>query len=419
MAKPAVNQTIYIPSSYTTSYYDGRVIVTAMPNARISTRVISLTAVTPQWAQRQQGIPVFVPPRLYTARYYKRELQYGFQTYPHPTFGYTRSGSLDPTGTDPPAATAAQMNLCLQAAERKALSKLKNQNVNFAQFFGEGKQVCDLFNKTGTRLAKAALKIKKGNVAAALRDLGVLGSNRQVRNTARNIHKKVRATRRQAEAAGETWSQTRQTSSLWLESSFGWSPLLQDVQGAAKLLADRATADPSRQRFCVRHNYKQKVPTSYTRLSPGTWEAFYKQQGQFGCFIRLDFRFDNAALASAAADGLTNPLSLAWELTPFSFCSDYMINLGGWLELLDASLGKEFIGGTATLYRDWSRDVETFYRGQTYGKARYTEREKYVNRNVYGSFPSATNLALQIKNPLNSAKRIANVVALLRQAFTT
>lgn len=417
MANPAVNETISLTGTLVTVYNNGRVTSAPQGGMSISERQISLTVKTAAWKLRQQGIPVFVPPTAYQARYYRRTVNLQKQTYPDAKFGWVRSGKWEVTGGMPPAATSAMMNSTLQAAEAKALNKLKNQQVNFAQFFAEGKQTIDLLKSTATRLTKGVLAVKKGNVVQALRELGIAGSSRQVRRTANRISRKVKTSRRQAQAAGEVWSASKQAANTWLECSFGWLPLLDDLNGAAKLMADRAVADPNRQRFFVVHNTKRGVPPRGSSNAGLSWYATVDQSGFYGSKIRLDFRFSNVALASAAADGLANPAALAWELLPFSFCADYVINIGGWLQNLDASLGKEFIGGSVTLYRDWERKVSITFGGDTFGSGGWSEREKFVFRNVYYGFPSAVNLALQVKNPLNSAKRIGNVLSLLRQAF--
>jgi hypothetical protein len=199
---------------------------------------------------------------------------------------------------------------------------------------------------------------------------------------------------------------------------FGWLPLLQDVEGSAKLLAERSTSDPKRTRFNVKAKVQHDIKNVNTYTDVYYSDETTKTTGIYGCFARFDFVFAQAALASASADGLTNPASLAWELLPFSFLVDYYADIGSYIENLDATAGKGFVGGSITMYEEWTRDSNRiFNRGNMIGRTGYTERRKRVNRYVYSDFPDATLASLNVKNPLKNSRRVANAVALLRQAF--
>jgi hypothetical protein len=50
-------------------------------------------------------------------------------------------------------------------------------------------------------------------------------------------------------------------------------------------------------------------------------------------------RVDNPTLRAASEAGLTNPLSVAWEMTPFSWVADYFLKIGGFLSSFTALEG--------------------------------------------------------------------------------
>lgn len=397
--------------------------VTTCVTITILRKVVSLTAKNPSAIKsRRQGKATWLPPLPYNFELKKDEIQHGWRRreIQGGTPGFYRVGYIDPGAPFTPVVNQ-DLNDVAEQAEIRALNKLKDSNVNFAQFFAEAEQTVSLLGNTAKSLASALRKTKKGNIVGALKALG-FGKNNRVRRRAAAAVK--RDAKKIAQSLGSEFigsnppAGVQKAASNWLAMQFGWLPLLSDLQGSAKLLADRATQDPKRTRFSVRAVVKRGVEgqskTSYVSHVYSDTVC----RGNYGAFVRLDYFFSNAALASVNADGLTNPASLAWEVTPFSFLSDYVINIGGYLENLDSSFGKEFVGGSVTRFQNWtSRLVETYdYQTAVTGSASRIVSYKRVTRAVYGSFPDATMHALQVRNPLKSAKRIANSCAILVQA---
>lgn len=397
--------------------------VTSCVTITILRKVVSLTAKNPSAIKaRRQGKAVWLPPLPYNFELKKDEIQHGWgrREIQGSTPGYYRVGYIDPGAPFTPV-TNQDLNDVAEQAEIRALNKLKNQNVNFAQFFAETEQTVALLGNTATSLASALRKTKKGNIVGALKALGFGRNNRVRRKAAAAVKREAKAISRSlgSEYIGSNPpAGVQKAASNWLAMQFGWLPLLSDLQGSAKLLADRATQDPQRARFSVRAVVKRGVEGQ----SRSTYISHVYNdnvcRGNYGAFVRLDFHFSSVSLASANADGLTNPASLAWEVTPFSFLSDYVINIGGYLENLDSTFGKAFVGGSVTRFQNWtSRLVETYdYKTAVTGSSSRVVAYKRVTRAVYGSFPDASMHTLQVRNPLKSAKRIANSCAILVQA---
>jgi hypothetical protein len=169
-------------------------------------------------------------------------------------------------------------------------------------------------------------------------------------------------------------------------------------------------------RFHVKAAPFELIEKDVTTPVAGGHTIRYKSKSRIAVKVRLDFRFSSPHLASLAADGLTNPVALAWEVTPFSFLADYCVGLGSWLNRLDATLGKEFIGGSVTRFENFNGTSYTSFGGTTYGYQQSAYKYVRMQRSVYGSFPDASLIALNVKNPLDSAKRAFTGLSLLVQA---
>lgn len=426
MSKPARNESIY------KDYYWTRTGYLPSTNGPSTVRVkwdrASLTAENPVAIKlRRSGTASWLPPLPYFRAVIKDEILFGYFVYvdkQNSGYNYQIQGYRDPGGAGNPIPPGTFDELW-NNVERKALNKLKNSNVNFAQFFAEAGQTASLLGSTAKSMSKALMAVKKKDLPGALKALGWGKSNRQRQRAsrrARAVAKKyegdVRLSNALANGGKELSQKSVVAASQWLAISFGWQPLLSDLSGSAQLLADRTTSDPQRTRFNVRATSKYPVKDqTRTFVGDGT-TVVLTADGFAGATIRLDFFFSNAALASVSADGLTNPAELAWELTPFSFLTDYFVGIGDWLGNLDSSLGKEFIGGSITLFERWTsrREYRINYVDANQSYFGYQGRQfssSYMQRYVHHDFPDPTMITLAIKNPLNSKKRIGNSIAVL------
>jgi hypothetical protein len=124
----------------------------------------------------------------------------------------------------------------------------------------------------------------------------------------------------------------------WLEYSFGWKPLIDDIYSAVnhfqtpiKSITPRGTARNDR---FVKFLDGTIASGIYTyQESRGV--LFAKQ----GCKVSID----NPNLYLANKLGLVNPATVVWELIPFSFVVDWFVNVGEFL-----SQGTDFFGLTVT-----------------------------------------------------------------------
>lgn len=133
-------------------------------------------------------------------------------------------------------------------------------------------------------------------------------------------------------------------SNLYLEWHFGVSPLISDIQASAQVLTNPI---PSTRIFGSSQEYGKYKTHSEDSANPGTytdewWDTRFRyRQG-------ADVAITNPNLALAGQLGLINPLSLAWEIVPFSFVADWFVNVGDWLQ------GFSDFAGMTLQYGYWS-----------------------------------------------------------------
>jgi len=207
----------------------------------------------------------------------------------------------------------------------KALKKLKDQNVNLALAYAEKEKTAAMMLSTAKSLSGAVRAIKKGDVKGACRAVRVpnKGPSRIPTPKGADVPKR------------------------WLELQYGWKPLLSDVHGSARALADLVTSDPTSTRITVK-GYAKSKELAFESIT-GNFEYSIFTKYFKSCGVRLDYYPSSAqGLMQASALGLTNPFDLAWELIPFSFMVDWFIPIGDVLNVMDAALPFDFLGGYIT-----------------------------------------------------------------------
>lgn len=158
----------------------------------------------------------------------------------------------------------------------------------------ESRETWDMVANRVNGLRKAYKALKHGDFRGALRQLGV--------EPKRKHRTKTKA------AANEA-------SGLWLEYWFGWSPTVNDVYSAIKVISDKP--------------FLSKIRVSATSggtLSAGpktSGSGDYRSAADFSgsCFVKQGGTFwiknENHLLLNRL--GMMNPVSVAWERVPFSF----------------------------------------------------------------------------------------------------
>jgi len=130
-------------------------------------------------------------------------------------------------------------------------------------------------------------------------------------------------------------------SNRWLEYQYGWKPLVSTIHD----LASEAVTPPKSGIMTLKARAKSLKRTEslvpYNLGAPGT--SYYgrsKSSGtlservEVGCTINLA----PSALTQLARISSLNPASIAWELLPYSFVIDWVIDIGGYLRSAESAM---------------------------------------------------------------------------------
>lgn len=131
----------------------------------------------------------------------------------------------------------------------------------------------------------------------------------------------------------------------WLAYQYGWKPFLGSVYDNVQLLDRLLREDDAT--FTVQHSLKRD-------------ETFTRDDGSIGCTLngtcKVKVGFTCKVLDSFVdgldTSGVLNPLSIAWELVPFSFVVDWFVPVGAVLESLTATIGLQLLTGYQTMVDD-------------------------------------------------------------------
>jgi hypothetical protein len=131
-------------------------------------------------------------------------------------------------------------------------------------------------------------------------------------------------------------------SSVWLEAWFGWVPAVKDIYDAYRVLTRDFGSN-----YVNSTGRSTATDTVYSDNSTltVTCQELYISYSMYGRFW-----ITNPNLLLASELGLTNPASVLWEVTPFSFLVDWFSSFGDWIDSLDDELGWDF-DPSSTFYK--------------------------------------------------------------------
>lgn len=301
---------------------------------------------------------------------------YNGGTIPYHSVMYTRTPALDV----PPE--------LWERADGNALDNAKRQKVNLGVALAEARTTARMIGQTAERIGRMVNAFK-----------------------AKNPKKIWDAVKRGG----------RNIPSSYLEMSYGWSPLLQDVLGSAEALAE---AQNLGRRFSV---VVKGVATDTVPFSRRTeWAGLYDlvHEGETKHRVEVVLRFDLPAnmLDSLSSLGLTNPLAIQYELVPYSFVLDWFLPVGDWVNRLDAGSYLTLKEGSRSvmsrlLSRSRYEDRDEFswrYNKTTVTHRRGILRAHQFQRSVLYDIPS--NPLPSLRSPL-SLDKMAKGLSLLATAF--
>lgn len=193
------------------------------------------------------------------------------------------------------------------ALQGKLREKLVGSDFDMSVFLGEGRETLALIANSANRIYQALRGFRKLDVKAVSKALGV-------------PHSRVSKAFRRAQMPLSPSAASRQAAQAWLELQYGWMPLLKDAEGAAQALAQQLN-EPAVQ------TYRVRMRKAMTGTSVSSNIKTYDYDG----FVRAQLIGRVSEVNVPALNGLSDPSSVLWELTPWSFVADWFIPIGNYL----------------------------------------------------------------------------------------
>lgn len=270
-------------------------------------------------------------------------------------------------------------------AHNNLLKKLSASSVELGQTLCELTQTASLITSKGKKLISLAFDIKRGRWSNALKTLGV----------------------RKSYLRQPTFEKR------WLEAQFAIRPLISDINDYIVLLnsgiAHNNVYTIHAKGYARSRRQRNLSPSdSELVLSDIEWQVRSSTTGVV----------DLMTLRALSEFGLSNPVSLLWELLPLSVFVDYIINVGDLIEGFAAPFGITFVTGCDSIrakgvgtylrkanMTDWPYRYDMTYKGETVVDG--------FQRDPFHDYPYPT-VELKLPSFLQSANLVAFLVTLFR-----
>lgn len=206
----------------------------------------------------------------------------------------------------------------------------------------------------------------------------------------------------------------------YLEWRFGWSPLFADLKTS---LEANAEAEKKGIRTSARAGLPYKFTNSYISPDPqyAAVDGQCVSEGYYG--IKASYHITDVTLAAAVQ--IMDIPETVWDMVPWSFVVDRVINVSKYLNLRNATAGVEFISGHRSDYRVHTiTGISNVKVGESVGGSPIYYHtvwdgpprvEVSFNRTLMFGFPSPT-LEYPWRNFFDD-KYIADYVTLINQKF--
>lgn len=259
-------------------------------------------------------------------------------------------------------ASSAALDPWTSNDDLKLIDKLRDavagSSFNAGIVLGEGKKTLKMVGDTTASVARAIHFARRGDFVSSSNELL---KRAHLNRTGLSGTVKLNRSRK----ADRLKSGKKTGASNWLELQYGWKPLLQDIVEGMEFVHHQLST-PARVRVVVTR-YAGGVHPSRNMDKPAVLT------GTNYCYLNSKVVSSGRIIASiyekdvVALSGLTDPLSVAWELLPYSFIADWFVPIGSYLSArgLVQSLTGTFI--TTRKFRSLVRGP-VWYQNTTFGR---------------------------------------------------
>ena len=196
----------------------------------------------------------------------------------------------------------------------KLASKIRGHNFNLAVSIAEARESLGMIGSSAIRLATAFHALRRRDFRTMFNTINL--SPRQQRL--------VRSASKYDVRLHDNYNPRDKIGNAWLEAQYGWVPLLSDAKSAAEALAYSQVQHTLS--FRVRRS-KDNIKLFYPCSNPNSASVLGNHKTAVQLKVTLKDDFD-----PLVGLGLTDPLTVAWEIVPYSFVVDWFIPIGNYLE---------------------------------------------------------------------------------------
>jgi hypothetical protein len=125
----------------------------------------------------------------------------------------------------------------------------------------------------------------------------------------------------------------------WLEYQYGWKPLLSDIYQSASQIRSSSN---SWMRIQGTGSDRDEISSDVYSPESWPWSGGMTRKSKFNRSTRArfncTFHLEDTTLQRLGNWTSLNPVSIAWELTPYSFVVDWFYDVGGYLRNLETAM---------------------------------------------------------------------------------
>lgn len=231
-------------------------------------------------------------------------------------------------------------SLALAEATKRFYQNASGQSLNIGVAVGELPQTINMIGSTAKRMASSFRSLRKLDIDGAFNSL-------KMGNYSHRQSLKRRSSRLNSSEYVKNHSFAADS---WLEMKYGWKPLLQDVDNAAKLAAESQSGNPGSVDLRVSGMSRKRV-TVTGPANPGVAQIVTNGTGYVQVGIVGYYRIADPATRNLQSLGLLNLAEVAWELVPYSFVVDWFSPVGSFIQGLGATSGLSYARGCVSTKR--------------------------------------------------------------------
>lgn len=303
------------------------------------------------------------------------------------------------------------------AAIAKMHDKIEEQktiHANYAVFAGEFKKSLAMVAQNTNDILRCYRNLRKGRFSAAYSAL----FGRKRRETFDPLHQKWRYSKRKDK---------RTADALWLEWTYGWVPLVSESYAIIGDLRMRKANFLVRATGRAREDQNSVVKTTLSGSlgrNAIVFDVDVEQVRTVDLRYTCWYKLTNQYWSDLAASGITDPLSVAWELVPFSFVADWFVNVGDYLRAQTIGRGWTFMYGCEskkqTLNHTVAKSSGKFDSKGSQADEWWTGKFVPVYSRTWSKFTRTIltgppTMTLSINARIHSLNRIISSAALLKQ----